>query len=119
MLLGTDALRFGTWDAALSFLGEQARTAPLTIILDEFQWLKHAQPALDSVIQRHWDRWDRAALPVTLVLAGSALTLMEQLGGPRRNPAVPGMGRGRAAGGRHHQHPVGPPVRAKRPGATV
>jgi AAA+ ATPase superfamily predicted ATPase len=79
VLLGSDALRFGTWDAALSFLGEQARTAPLTIILDEFQWLKHAQPALDSIIQRHWDRWDREALPVTLVLAGSALTLMEQL----------------------------------------
>jgi len=79
VLLGSDALRFGTWDAALSFLRDQARTAPLTIILDEFQWLKHAQPALDSVIQRHWDRWDREALPVTLVLSGSALTLMEQL----------------------------------------
>jgi uncharacterized protein len=79
VLLGSDALRFSTWDAALSFLGEQARTAPLTIILDEFQWLKHAQPALDSIIQRHWDRWDREALPVTLVLAGSALTLMEQM----------------------------------------
>lgn len=79
VLLGSDALRFGTWDAALSFLGEQARTAPLTVILDEFQWLKYAQPALDSIIQRHWDRWDHEALPVTLVLAGSALTLMEQL----------------------------------------
>ena len=79
VLLGSDALRFGTWDAALSFLRDQARTAPLTIILDEFQWLKHAQPALDSIIQRHWDRWDREALPVTLVLSGSALTLMEQL----------------------------------------
>jgi AAA+ ATPase superfamily predicted ATPase len=79
VLLGTDALRFGTWDAALTFLGEQARSAPLTVILDEFQWLKYAQPALDSIIQRHWDRWDREALPVTLVLAGSALTLMEQL----------------------------------------
>src|SRR6201997_3183003 len=75
VLLGSDALRFRTWDMALSFVGEQARTAPLTVILDEFQWLKHAQPALDSIIQRHWDRWDRDALPVTLVLAGSALTL--------------------------------------------
>lgn len=79
VLLGSDALRFSTWDAALSFLGEQARAAPLTIILDEFQWLKYAQPALDSIIQRHWDRWDREALPLTLVLAGSALTLMEQM----------------------------------------
>src|ERR1700759_3946478 len=34
VLLGSAALRFTTWDAALSFLGEQARTAPLTIILD-------------------------------------------------------------------------------------
>jgi hypothetical protein len=76
VLLGSDALRFGTRDAALSFLGEQARIEPLTIILDEFQWLKHAQPALDSIIQRHWDR---EALPVTLILAGSALTLMEEM----------------------------------------
>lgn len=79
VLLGSDALRFGTWESALTFLGERARSGPLTIILDEFQWLKHAQPALDSIIQRHWDRWDRDALPVTLVLAGSALTLMERL----------------------------------------
>lgn len=79
VLLGSDALRFDSWESALSFLGEQARSGPLTIILDEFQWLKRAQPALDSIIQRHWDRWDRNALPVTLVLAGSALTLMEQL----------------------------------------
>jgi AAA+ ATPase superfamily predicted ATPase len=54
VLLGSDALRFGSWDAALTFLGDQARSGPLTVILDEFQWLKHAQPALDSVIQRHW-----------------------------------------------------------------
>jgi uncharacterized protein len=78
-LLGSDALRFGDWDAALAFIGEQARIGPLTVILDEFQWLKRAQSALDSIIQRHWDRWDRAGLPVTLVLSGSALTLMENM----------------------------------------
>jgi len=73
VLLGSDALRFSTLDAALSFLGEQARTAPMTIILDEFQWLKYAQPALDSIIQRHWDRW-----------------------GPRGSASDPGPGRKRA-----------------------
>ncbi|MHB8296746.1 MAG: ATP-binding protein [Acidimicrobiales bacterium] len=78
-LLGSDALRFDTWDAALKFLGDQARNAPLTVILDEFQWLKRAQPALGSVIQRHWDRWDRESTPIALVLAGSALALMEGL----------------------------------------
>jgi hypothetical protein len=33
VLRGGDALRLGTWDAALSFLGDQARTTPLTVIL--------------------------------------------------------------------------------------
>ena len=78
-LLGTPALAFATWDEALTFLGEQAQREPLTVILDEFQWLKAAQPALDSIIQRHWDRWDRDGVPLTLVLSGSALTLMERL----------------------------------------
>ncbi len=79
VLLGTDALSFTTWDAAFDFLASQARQAPLTVVLDEFQWLKRAQPAIDSIVQRHRDRWDRDRVPITLVLAGSALTLMEQL----------------------------------------
>lgn len=78
-LLGTTALSFATWDDALAFFGEQARRAPLTLILDEFQWLKASQPALDSIIQRHWDQWDRDGVPLTLVLSGSALTMMEGL----------------------------------------
>lgn len=78
-LLGTPSLAFAGWDEALAFFGEQARRQPLTLILDEFQWLKAAQPALDSIIQRHWDMWDRDGVPLTLVLSGSALTLMERL----------------------------------------
>jgi AAA+ ATPase superfamily predicted ATPase len=78
-LLGSAALRFDDWDAALRLLGEQARSEPLTVVLDEFQWLKAAQPALDSIIQRHWDAWDRDGVPITLILSGSALTLMERL----------------------------------------
>lgn len=78
-LLGTDTLRFDTWDAALDFFAEQARRERLTVILDEFQWLKRAQPALDSILQRHWDQWDRQKLPITLVLSGSALTMMEKM----------------------------------------
>jgi AAA+ ATPase superfamily predicted ATPase len=78
-LIGSTALSFGTWDAALTFLGEQAAREPLTVVLDEFQWLKSAQPALDSIIQRHWDAWDRKGVPITVVLSGSALTMMERL----------------------------------------
>jgi AAA+ ATPase superfamily predicted ATPase len=78
-LIGSTALSFGSWDIALTFLGEQAARDPLTVVLDEFQWLKSAQPALDSIIQRHWDAWDRDRVPITLVLSGSALTLMERM----------------------------------------
>jgi AAA+ ATPase superfamily predicted ATPase len=78
-LLGSAARAFASWDDALDFFAEQARRAPLTLVLDEFQWLKSAQPALDSILQRHWDRWQREGLALTLVLAGSALTLMERM----------------------------------------
>lgn len=72
-------LRFGSWDEALETVGELARERPLTLILDEFQWLLGAQPALESIVQRHWDRWQRDRVPVTLILSGSALRLMEEL----------------------------------------
>lgn len=72
-------LRFDSWDEALETLGELAREKPLAVVLDEFQWLVAAQPALDSILQRHWDRWQRERVPLTLVLSGSALRLMERL----------------------------------------
>lgn len=77
-LLGMPALRFDDWDGALGFFGAQAAQAPLTLVLDEFQYLWDAQPALDSIIQRHWDRWQREGVPILLVLCGSALSLMER-----------------------------------------
>ncbi len=72
-------LRFESWDQALETIGELAREAPLVVVLDEFQWLKAAQPSLDSIVQRHWDRWQREQTRVTLILSGSALRLMENL----------------------------------------
>ncbi len=79
VLLGAPALRFDNWDSALTFFGAQASQAPLTLVLDEFQYLWSSQPALDSIIQRHWDRWQREGVLITLVLCGSALSLMEKL----------------------------------------
>lgn len=78
-LIGSTALAFASWEAALTFFGEQAARGPLTLVLDEFQWLKSAQPALDSIIQRHWDAWERDGVRITLILSGSALTMMERL----------------------------------------
>jgi AAA+ ATPase superfamily predicted ATPase len=72
-------LHFESWDQALETIGELAGEGPLAVVLDEFQWLKAAQPSLDSIVQRHWDRWQRERTPVTLILSGSALRLMEEL----------------------------------------
>jgi len=75
-------LRFESWDEALETIGALAQDAPLTIVLDEFQWLVAAQPSLESIVQRHWDEWQRNSTPVTLILSGSALRLMEELLAP-------------------------------------
>jgi AAA+ ATPase superfamily predicted ATPase len=79
LLPGSPPLRFSSWDEALRLLTAEAEREPLVLVLDEFQWLLQAQPALDSILQRHWDRWQRSATPITLVLSGSALSLMEGL----------------------------------------
>jgi AAA+ ATPase superfamily predicted ATPase len=79
LLPGSPPLVFADWNAALTFFGNQAKTAPLVLVLDEFQWMARSQPALPSILQRHWDQWQRAGTPLTVVLSGSALTLMEEL----------------------------------------
>jgi uncharacterized protein len=80
LLPGSPTLTFASWDEALEFVGAQAGEAgPLVLALDEFQWLWDAHPAIDSILQRHWDRWQRDGVPLTVVLSGSALSRMEQL----------------------------------------
>jgi len=81
LLPGQPPLRFGDWDEALRFFEREALSSgPLVLVLDEFQYLCAAQPALPSMIQRAWDGWQRRRrVPVTLVLCGSALSFMEGL----------------------------------------
>jgi hypothetical protein len=46
--------QFASWDDAFEFVGAQASEAgSLVLALDEFQWLWDAQPAIDSILQRH------------------------------------------------------------------
>jgi uncharacterized protein len=79
MLPGQPPLALPDWTAALAFLEREAVRDPLVVVLDEFQYLCAAHPALPSAIQRAWDRWQREQVPITLVLAGSALSFMEGL----------------------------------------
>lgn len=79
LLPGEPPLRFESWDEALDFLARAAAQQPLVVVLDEFQYACASEPALPSIIQRHWDRWDRTDTRICLVLSGSALTFMEGL----------------------------------------
>lgn len=85
LLPGSPPLAFSSWSEALTFLeGQAVAGGPLTAVLDEFQYLADSDTALESTIQRFWDRWDREQIPILLVLAGSALSFMEGLLGGRQ-----------------------------------
>jgi AAA+ ATPase superfamily predicted ATPase len=80
VLPGQPPLQLSDWADALAFLEREAlERGALVVVLDEFQYLCAAQPALPSTIQRAWDRWQREDVPIVLVLSGSALTFMEGL----------------------------------------
>jgi len=72
-------ISFADWDNALGYVETLGEKEPLVVVLDEYQWLRQAQPELDSKIMRHFDRWERNRTPIALVVSGSALTLMEEL----------------------------------------
>lgn len=79
LLPGAPPLSVSSWDEALDFLAAQAAEEPLVTVIDEFQYACASEPALPSIVQRHWDRWDREGTPICLVLSGSALMFMEGL----------------------------------------
>ena len=55
------------------------------LVLDEYQYLCEVQPALSSVLQRHWDlAWSRA--PLMVVLCGSVLSMMYEQTLARSSP---------------------------------
>lgn len=79
LIPGNPPLSFPDWDEALTYLGKYTISQPLTVVLDEFQYLCSGNEALPSIIQRHWDQWQRDDRKITLILCGSALSFMENL----------------------------------------
>jgi AAA+ ATPase superfamily predicted ATPase len=85
LIPGAPPLDFHDWATGLGFVEQQARVGgPVVVILDEFQYLAASDRGLESTIQRLWDRWDADAVPVMLVLCGSALSFMAGLLGADR-----------------------------------
>jgi AAA+ ATPase superfamily predicted ATPase len=73
------------WEAALRMCIAKAQSEPLTLILDEFQYLAMADPALASVLQRLWDTEIRDSR-LAVVLCGSYVSFMEREVLGVRNP---------------------------------
>jgi hypothetical protein len=85
------AFGFDGWDSALNTAAElmagRARTAPAgtmppLLVLDEFPYLAHESPGLASIVQGLYDRIGpgaREAVPLRLILCGSAISVMSEL----------------------------------------
>jgi AAA+ ATPase superfamily predicted ATPase len=71
----TAPIRFGDWDEAITYLcAPHERPGP--IVLDEFPYLSKVEPALPSILQREIDRAVSAERSLSLLLCGSAMSVM-------------------------------------------
>lgn len=66
------------WGGALRLLATTI-TRPSVLVIDEFPWLAAGRPEIEGLLQTAWDR-HLSRVPVLLVLLGSDLSMMEQLG---------------------------------------
>jgi AAA+ ATPase superfamily predicted ATPase len=73
------------WEEALRLCLRRAEEEPLVLVLDEFQHLVTAEPALATILQRLWDR-DVQGSKLSIVLCGSYVSFMEREVLGVRNP---------------------------------
>ena len=66
-----------TWEAVFEALAEEARTHPVIVVLDEFQYLCRDRKELPSIVQKFWDATARRS-KLFLALCGSQISFMEQ-----------------------------------------
>ena len=65
------------WAAAFAAIERMAEAGPAIVILDEFQWVARAEPAIGSILNRWWRTRGRE-LPLMLVLCGSQVGFFER-----------------------------------------
>jgi AAA+ ATPase superfamily predicted ATPase len=71
--------RFETWDDAIKHLFAVSAERRDLVVIDEFPYLSKTSPALPSIIQREIDRAVFDDEPVSLLLCGSAMSVMDRL----------------------------------------
>jgi len=66
------------WDLVFTYIAKNLRKqSRLIIVFDEFPYLAEVNPALPSIIQRHWDEQIKNR-NVYLILCGSSMSFMEK-----------------------------------------
>lgn len=68
--------RFASWDEAIRQLFALHRGRPGLAVIDEFPYLSAAAPALPSIVQREVDQGVLSGSDITLLLCGSAVSVM-------------------------------------------
>ncbi|MFI6597946.1 ATP-binding protein [Nonomuraea sp. NPDC050536] len=71
--------RFTAWDEAIRQLFAISAERRELMVIDEFPYLSGVTPALPSIIQRELDRAVATSAPVSLLLCGSAMSVMGRL----------------------------------------
>ncbi|MER6947026.1 ATP-binding protein [Nonomuraea sp. NPDC000554] len=71
--------RFASWDEAIRQLFAISAERREVMVIDEFPYLSKVSPALPSIIQREIDRAIATDTPVSLLLCGSAMSVMGRL----------------------------------------
>ncbi|MGF1653481.1 MAG: ATP-binding protein, partial [Actinomycetales bacterium] len=72
-------LRFAAWDEAVRHLVETSARVPGPVVVDEFPYLIRADPSIPSILQRELDRAVTEGREVSLVVCGSAMSVMGEL----------------------------------------
>jgi hypothetical protein len=75
-ILAVQPLR--SWELVFQYLTKNiTRKQPFILVLDEFPYLAEVNPALPSIVQRHWDLYFKK-MNVKLILCGSSMSFMEK-----------------------------------------
>ncbi|MDQ2831376.1 MAG: hypothetical protein M3Y74_20310 [Chloroflexota bacterium] len=68
----------GDFLAALTGFARRSPERPFPVVIDEFPYLAEAEPGVETVIQRWWDRIHDATPTLKLFLAGSQVSWMRE-----------------------------------------